>query len=137
MTLRLLPLAGFAAAMSFSAQAAAQPASAGSATIVERGGVNLMQGAAAPQAMSLGEVTFLLSTQINGSIAVQLPGFVTQSFPGGRMLLLADEGGQGVTGTTMTSEALSLSFSAGAGIEGAQGKSRSGSNVTLLLAQYN
>jgi hypothetical protein len=138
MTIRLFLSAGIAAAStSFSGQAAAQTSTAGSATIVEPGGVNLFEGAAAPRSAGLGEVTFVLSTQINGSLAVQLPGFVAQASNGGTMLLLDDEGGRSVTGTTMASEALSLSFSSGADGVGPQGSRSAASNITVLLAQYN
>jgi hypothetical protein len=104
---------------------------------VEPGGVNLLQGSQAPRSVALGEVTFVLSTHINGAIAVQLPGFVVQSSQGGGALLLGQEGGHSVTGTTMASEALTLSFSAGADSAGSDGVRKSAPNVTLLLAQYN
>jgi hypothetical protein len=126
-----------AAAISVSGQAAAQVSATGSASIVEPGGVNLLQGSQAPRSIALGEVTFVLSTHINGAIAVQLPGFVVQSSQGGGALLLGQEGGHSVTGTTMASEALTLSFSAGADSAGSDGVRKSAPNVTLLLAQYN
>ena len=141
-TIHLLPFrflwgAGLAAAMGFSAQASAQASAPASAEIVESGGVNLLQNASTPRSGALGEVTFVLSTQMNGALAVQLPGFVAQSSTSGNMLLLDSGGGKAVTGTTMASEALSLSFSAGAAIEGAGSGGAQASNVTLLLAQYN
>jgi hypothetical protein len=126
-----------AAALSLSAQATAQVSAPGSASIVEPGGVNLLQGQQALRSAALGEVTFVLSTQINGSLTLRLPGFIAQSFEGGKALLLGQEGGQSVTGTTMSSEALSLSFSAGAETAGPQGGHKSAPNITLLLAQYN
>jgi hypothetical protein len=126
-----------AAALSLSTQAPAQVSATGSASIVEPGGVNLLQGQQAPRSAALGEVTFVLSTQINGALTLQLPGFVAQSSEGGTALLLGQEGGHSVTGTTMTSEALSLSFSARTETAGPHGGRRSASNVTLLLAQYN
>lgn len=135
--LRLLWGAGLAAAIGFSAQASAQASSSGSAEIVGSGGVNLLQDSSAPPSGGMGEVTFVLSTQMNGALAVQLPGFVAQSSTSGNTLLLDSGGGKAVTGTTMASEALSLSFSAGAAIEGARSGRAQSSNVTLLLAQYN
>jgi hypothetical protein len=138
MTIRLFLSAGIAAAAtSFSGQAAAQTSTSGSVTIAEPGGVNLLQNTATPRSGGVGEVTFVLSTQINGSLAVQLPGFVAQASNGGTMLLLDDEGGRSVTGTTMASEALSLSFSSGAESAGPQGSRSAASNITVLLAQYN
>jgi hypothetical protein len=136
-TIRFFLRAGIAvAAAGFSGQAAAQVSTAGTAEIVEPGGVNLLQNGSTARLSAVGEVTFALSTQVNGSIAVQLPGFVTQSSEG-RKTLLGHEGGEAITGTTMTSQALSLSFSGGAMNGGGQADRQSASNVTLLLANYN
>jgi hypothetical protein len=126
-----------AAAISLSAQATAQVSATGSASIVEPNGVNLLQGQPAHRSAALGEVTFVLNTQINGTLTLQLPGFVAQSSEGGRALLLGQEGGQSVTGTTMTSETLSLSVGARVETAGVHGGGKSAPNVTLLLAQYN
>ena len=126
-----------AAAISLSAQATAQVSATGSASIVEPGGVNLLQAQQSPRSIAFGEVTFVLSTQINGALTLQLPGFVAESSQGGRALLLGQDGGRSVTGTTMASEAISLSFSAGGETPGSHGGSKSAPNVTLLLAQYN
>jgi hypothetical protein len=125
---------GLAVALSLSGQAAAQTRTKGSALIIEPGGVNLLQDAPASESAAIGMVTFVLRTQFDGALTVQLLGFVTAGSDGGGMLLSGSETGQFVTGTTMTSEALSLSFSAGAEIDGSQS---SASNVRLLLAQYN
>ena len=137
-SLRPWPITAFAAAaISLSAPAGAQVSSSGSATIIEPGGVNLLQGPQAPRSAAVGEVTFLLSSEMNGELTLQLPGFVAQSSKGGGTLLLDDGRGQSVTGTTMASETLSLSFGAGAESQGAYGGRAAAPNVKLLLAQYN
>jgi hypothetical protein len=126
-----------AAAISLSAPATAQVSATGSASIVRSGGVNLLQSQQAPRTAALGAVNFVLRTQLNGSITLQIPGFVAHRSEGRDPLLLGQEGGRSVTGTTMTSEAVSLSFTAGAETAAHLRDGKSARNVTLLLAQYN
>jgi hypothetical protein len=130
-------LVGFLAVQGAATQAAAQVVSAGSATIEAPGGVAVLGAASAPQSLGLGGVTFVLGTQLNGTLAVQLPGFVAPTLAGGEALLLVGGAGHVITGTTLSSQALSLSFSAGAELGGPSSNDQAATNVTLLLAQYN
>jgi hypothetical protein len=126
-----------AAAAGLSDPAAAQAQSTGSASIVSSGGVNLLRSQSGQQSAAFGTVTFVLDTQLNGSLTVQLLGFVASGPESSRVVLSGAETSQVLTGTSMASDALSLSFSAGAGLDLKQSESRSSSSVRVFLAQYN
>jgi hypothetical protein len=99
--------------------------------------VNLLQDGQEGRLGGLGHVTFSLSTQISGSLAVRLPGFVVQSSRGGELPFPGDASTDAITGTTLTSQALSLSFTTGAASGQPHGERQQVSNVRLLLAHYN
>jgi hypothetical protein len=127
------------AAAGLSGQAAAQAPSTGSASIISSGGVNLLQSESPPQAAALGAVTIVLNTRVNGRMTVQLLGFIASGLDRGGMTLSGAQKSQVLTGTNMTSDALSLSLSYDSGAELDHGREASGSRsrVEVFLAQYN
>jgi hypothetical protein len=127
------------AAAGLSGPAAAQAPSTGSASIISSGGVNLLRSESPPQSAALGAVTFVLNTQVNGRMTVQLLGFIASGLVRGGMTLSGAQRSQVLTGTNMTSDALSLSLSYVSGAELDRGReaSVSRSRVEVFLAQYN
>jgi hypothetical protein len=126
-------------AAGLSGPVAAQAPSTGSASIVSSGGVNLLQSESPPRSAALGAVTFVLNTQINGSMTVQLLGFMASGLESGGITLSGTPTRQVLTGTSMTSDALSVSLSSVSGGELNRGSYASGSRprVKVFLAQYN
>ena len=130
-------ISGLVAAVGLSSPATAQAPTTGSASIVSPGGVNLLRGQSGPEAAALGAVTFVLNTQLNGTLTVQLRGFVASSLGGTTVPVSGVQSGQPVTGTSMTFEALSLSFSNRAELPSSRSVSTSRPPVRVFLAQYN
>ena len=130
-------ISGLVAAVGLSSPATAQAPTTGSASIVSSGGVNLLRSQPGSEAAALGAVTFVLDTQLNGSLTVELRGFVASSLGGRTVLLSGMQSGQPVTGTSMAFEVLSLNFGSRAELPLSRSVSTSRPPVRVFLAQYN
>lgn len=123
-------------ATSGAAPARAQTIGVGTARIEAAGGVEIGRDPKTrPIATDVG-VTFALSAQSNGALAVSMPGFIAAGQAKGAygLLLLADGAEQFLTGTNLAFETLSVSVNRPF-VSGAS-QIRPG-GVAVVLAQYN
>lgn len=125
-----------ASAATLAAQTAqAQVVTTGSTRIQTAGEVRIMEDGPTALLVAEGGVTFALSSGADGAVAVSMPGFIRQSSRSSDGLLVLTEGDRQVlTGTTLSSEALSVSVDDGTRGDQAAAPAEA---ITVILAQFN
>jgi hypothetical protein len=110
----------------------AQTVTVASTRIEAAGGVRILADSATDRLPAGGGVTFAVSSKADGSVAVSMSGFVRQRRPAlDGLQLTSDVHSQVLTGTTLSSETVSVS------VESAQAGAAGADTVSVILAQFN
>jgi hypothetical protein len=135
MHLTLRTCVAAAAAAASTEPVAAQTVTGASTRIEMVGGVRILEDPAGERLLAEGGLTFAVSSKADGSVSVSMPGFVRQSTSSSDGSALTSEiYSQVLTGTTLSSETISVSVESGQPAEGAPNVA---DGVSVILAQFN